>query len=58
MKTRRRRTPDYWGLTGVIVLYEPSELFLRLVFRDGLGIDFALFDEPCAELLLLVVQAK
>ena len=30
--------------TGVVILYEPSEFFLRLVLGDRLRVDLAFFD--------------
>lgn len=43
--------------TRVIVLCEFSKFFFVLVLGDRLGIDLTLLYQPCAELLLFVVNA-
>jgi len=43
-------------LTRIVVLHETRKLFLGLVLRYCLRINFTLFNEPCTELCLFVIQ--
>ena len=55
MSARSPQTCGTEGRTGIVILHELRELFLRAFFGLRFGVYLAFFDQPGSEFLCLIV---